>query len=163
MAEPIARTGDARRYSLRCAPEALAEVQSMLGLQLPQTPCRAFVEGDRAALWLGPDEWLLLLPTTGPVPSTPLIPGPYSLVEISDRQIGLGVTGPQAETILAIGCPLDLDPLAFPMGMCTRTLIGKAEVVLWRREPEHFHIEVWRSFAAYVERLLAAGASEADG
>ena len=39
---------------------------------------------------------------------------------------------------------------AFPVGMCTRTLFGKAEIVLWRTAPRPFRIEVWRSFAPYV-------------
>jgi len=38
--------------------------------------------------------------------------------------------------------------------MCTRTVFAKAEIVLWRTQPEQFHLEVWRSFAPYVWELL---------
>jgi sarcosine oxidase subunit gamma len=38
--------------------------------------------------------------------------------------------------------------------MCTRTVLGKAEIVLWRTAPDIFRIEVWRSFAAYVWLFL---------
>jgi sarcosine oxidase subunit gamma len=38
--------------------------------------------------------------------------------------------------------------------MCTRTLFAKAEIVLWRTRPDMFRIEVWRSFAPYVQGLL---------
>jgi sarcosine oxidase subunit gamma len=38
--------------------------------------------------------------------------------------------------------------------MCTRTIFGKAEIVLWRRGPRSFHIEVWRSFAPYLLACL---------
>ena len=38
----------------------------------------------------------------------------------------------------------------FPVGMCTRTLFGKAEIVLWRMRADAWRIEVWRSFAPYV-------------
>ena len=34
--------------------------------------------------------------------------------------------------------------------MCTRTLLAKAEVVLWRRGIEEYHLEVGRSFSDYV-------------
>ena len=58
----------------------------------------------------------------------------HSLVDVSQRQAGLAVDGPRARDLIASGCPLDLDPESFPVGMCARTLFAKAEVVLWRRE-----------------------------
>ena len=53
---------------------------------------------------------------------------------------------------------LELDARAFPVGMCTRTMLAKAEVVLWRTAAEVFRIEVWRSFAAYASQFLAEAA-----
>ena len=73
----------------------------------------------------------------------------HSLVDVSHRQIGLIASGPAAARVLNAGCPLDLDPRAFPVGMATRTLYDKAEIVLWRRGESAFHVEVWRSFAPY--------------
>ena len=55
---------------------------------------------------------------------------------------------------------LDLDPAAFPVGMATRTLFTKAEIVLWRQGADTFHVEVWRSFAPYLHGLLAEAARE---
>jgi sarcosine oxidase subunit gamma len=43
---------------------------------------------------------------------------------------------------------------AFPAGMCTRTLLGKATILLSRPDDETFHIDVWRSFAPYAWKLL---------
>ena len=74
----------------------------------------------------------------------------HSLVDVSQRQSALLVSGPRARDLLASGCPLDLDPEAFPAGMCARTLLAKAEVVLWRRSAEEYHLEVARSFSGYV-------------
>jgi sarcosine oxidase subunit gamma len=42
--------------------------------------------------------------------------------------------------------------------MCTRTVLAKAEVVLWRTAAETFRLEVWRSFVAYVSQFLAEAA-----
>jgi len=39
--------------------------------------------------------------------------------------------------------------------MCTRTVLAKADIVLWRTGQTTFHLEAWRSFAAYVSGLLA--------
>ena len=64
--------------------------------------------------------------------------------------------------VLAAGCPLDLDPEHFPVGMCTRTVLAKSEIVLWRRGPALFHIEVWRSFAVYVTAFLGQAARDIE-
>jgi sarcosine oxidase subunit gamma len=85
---------------------------------------------------------------------------PHAVVDVSHRQIAFEVGGPQASTALSAGCPLDLHIREFPVGMCTRTLLGKASIVLWRTGAETFHVEVWRSFADYASRFLAAAARE---
>jgi heterotetrameric sarcosine oxidase gamma subunit len=38
--------------------------------------------------------------------------------------------------------------------MGTRTLLGKAAIVLWRTAADVFRIEVWRSFTPYVWACL---------
>ncbi|MGI4941491.1 MAG: sarcosine oxidase subunit gamma [Janthinobacterium lividum] len=139
------------RLALRGDPAALG---ATFGIALPTTPCRSAKVDGRAALWLGPDEWLLLSPNRLDLVE---LPG-GAAVDVSHRQLGLLLDGPAATDMLAAGCPLDLHPSAFPPGMCTRTVFGKAEVVLWRTEAG-FHLEVWRSFAAYVCGLLAEASS----
>jgi sarcosine oxidase subunit gamma len=147
----------------------MAAAGQALGLALSQTVCTSSVNGSRAALCLGPDEHLLLGPEAAGIASSlePLLHDlPHSLVDVSHRQTALKISGPHAAVALNAGCPLDLDPGAFPVGMCTRTVLAKAEVVLWRTGEDTFHVEVWRSFAAYVSGLLAEAARElavADG
>ena len=108
-------------------------------------------EGDkRAALWLGPDEWLLIasvadVAAVADVLEQVLEGTAHSLVDISHRQIGLVASGPAAARVLDAGCPLALDLKAFPVGFATRTVFDKAEIVLWRRAEATFHVEVWRS------------------
>jgi sarcosine oxidase, subunit gamma len=53
-----------------------------------------------------------------------------------------------------------LDLGEFPVGMCTRTVLAKADIVLWRIRDDAFHLEVWRSFAGYVTGLLSEIARE---
>ena len=143
----------------------MAAAGEALGFRISQDACRASVDGTRAALWLGPDERLVLGPETLNVEIAGAVEQalrdlPHSLVDVSHRQTALEVRGPQADTVLNAGCPLDLDLQAFPIGMCTRTVLAKAEIVLWRTSADTFHIEVWRSFAAYVSRFLAAAADD---
>ncbi len=154
MLEACAKT---TRFSFRGGSEAVAEMSAAFGVALPQEPCRAIEAGARAALWLGPDEWLLLA-ADGEAPARG--DTPHSLVDISHRQIGLNLSGPRAVDLLAAGCPLDLDLATFPVGMCTRTLLAKAELTLWRRGPELFRLELRRSFAAYAWDFLTEAARE---
>ncbi len=140
---------DMARLSLRGDAAALG---AAFGIALPVQPCRAASAGDRTALWLGPDEWLLLAPLGTLDPAVPVEGA--AVVDIGHRQVGLVLDGSGAADALAAGCPLDLHPSAFPPGMCTRTVFGKAEIVLWRQSEARFHMEVWRSFVGYVHGLL---------
>jgi sarcosine oxidase, subunit gamma len=150
----------AARYILRGGGPVRAAAEKAAGVGLPTQACRASAQEDRAALWLGPDEWLLIAPAAqggalaGSL-ATALAGLPHSLVDVSHRQSAAELRGPQAARLLGAGCPLDLDASAFPVGMCTRTVLAKAEVVLWRTAAEVFRIEVARSFVAYVSEFLA--------
>ena len=80
------------------------------------------------------------------------------VVEAEDLQLDL--VGGGVEELLAAGCPMDLAEASFPIGGCTRTLFGKAMVMLWRSGPASFRLEVARSFAPYVLALLARAVDE---
>lgn len=126
---------------------------------MPEAACRAEAATGRAALWLGPDERLLLAPdgageSVAAALEAALAGHPHSLVDVSHRQVALRIAGSKASELLASGCPLDLDPAAFPAGMCTRTVLARAEVVLWRSSPEEYHLETGRSFSGYVLEWL---------
>ena len=147
------------RFVLRGRSAAITAIGGAFGPAIPQAPCRAEAAGGRAALWLGPDEWLLLGAEAEAtaiviVLERAMAGHPHSLVDVSHRQVGLELSGADAETMLAAGCPLDLSLTAFPVGMCTRTLLGKTEMVLWRTESAAFRVEVARSFARYAWQFL---------
>jgi len=140
------------RFVLRARVEALPVVKGAFGVLPGVVPHRVVVESDRSALWLGPDEWLLLAPVSAAM--DPITDDAASVVDVGHRQVGLCVEGAGAADVLNAGCPLDLRLAAFGVGMCTRTILGKAEIVLWRQGPGRFHVEVARSFAAYVRGAL---------
>ena len=155
----------ATRLLLRAKSDVMSIAVSALGLPFAETACRAVSKSARSALWLGPDERLLLaaqseLTELQDLLSKALAGRAHSLVDVSHRQCALEVSGPEAGLLLNCGCPLDLDPSAFPVGMCTRTVLGKAEIVLWRTAGHSFHLEVWRSFVPYVSKVLALAAHE---
>jgi sarcosine oxidase subunit gamma len=155
----------AARFILQGGPAVRAVAGAAIGVSLFEEPCRASSSGDRAALWLGPDEHLLLASAENAQIvaaglGTALAGIAHSLVDVSQRQIALQISGLHAGAILNTGCPLDLDPTAFPTGMCTRSLFGKSDIVIWRTGTDEFRLEVWRSFADYVSSLLREAARD---
>ena len=154
----------AARWILRGGPEVSLAVGAAFGAPPPLEPLRAAAEGARAALWLGPDEWMLIAEDEaselGGALEAALAGFPHALVDVSHRQCAVELAGPGAARLLNAGVPLDLDPEAFPVGMVARTLLLKAEITLWRREAERFRLEVARSFAPYVAAVLIASARD---
>ena len=127
---------------------------------LPIEPNRAVDDGRRAALWLGPDEWLIL----GPPGAAAEIAGELeaafahvdrSVVDVSANRVAIELTSAGRLDLLAHVCPLDLDARIWATGRCAQTLLGRAQVVLQERT-ETTGILVRPSFADYVVDLLLA-------
>jgi sarcosine oxidase, subunit gamma len=144
------------RLSLRAGSDMLDRLGEALGVKLPTEPCTCNRADGLTAMWLGPDEWLVLAPPGAELrqrlASTDAASS--SAVDISHRNAAIVATGPRSAEILSAGCPLDLSLSAFPVGACTRTILAKAEIVLQRAGEDRFHIECWRSFAQYVWQFL---------
>jgi sarcosine oxidase subunit alpha len=146
------------RIVVRAERTAATAIGRSLGVLLGAAPNRAVVASDRAALWLGPDEWLVFAPASDTdlarAATLALGPIPASVVDVSHRSVSIELAGPYAAWCLNGFCALDLDTSAFSPGMATRTLFAKAEIVLWRTGAETFHIEIARSYASYVWACL---------
>jgi sarcosine oxidase subunit gamma len=138
-----------------------------LGLQLPLEPNTVVHAGDLRALWLGPDEWLVV----GPPGSGQGLENqireacgeePAAVTDVSAQRITVLVTGPRARDLLAHGCPLDLHPRAFGPGRCAQTTLARAQVVVVARDELRagFWVLVRSSFAGYLADWLLDAASE---
>ncbi len=62
MSDWLRTLAPASRFVLQGGPAARAAAGAVFGVPLSEMPCRANSREDRAALWLGPDEYLLLAP-----------------------------------------------------------------------------------------------------
>ncbi|MCV0393941.1 MAG: sarcosine oxidase subunit gamma [Rhizobiaceae bacterium] len=154
----------ASRISLRAPQGSLPALGKALGVSLPRKPKKATEAGGRAALWFGPDEWLVIdMDGKDPVADCVSVSALHSAVDVSHRNVGLMVEGPLAEAVLSAGCPQDLSRPAFGVGACSRTVFGSAEVVIWRRSETAFHVECWRSFGDYVLTFMETAARDAAG
>lgn len=151
----------ASRISLRAPAASRVPLSESLGLTLPDRPKRSSSKNGRHALWLGPDEWLVIDEQQGDLVGTcGRVSDLHAAVDVSHRNTAILVSGGGAEDILSAGCPQDLSLAAFPLGACSRTVLGKAEVVLYRTAEDVFRVEVWRSFSDYAFTLLREAARD---
>lgn len=143
------------RLSLRVKPAHRATLAGALGLDLPiRIGARAAANGAEA-LCLGPDEWLITAPESTALTDAAravYAAAPHSLVDISDREITLRLSGPAVLDLLATCCPRNI--AAMPVGSAARTVFDSATVILWRDGPTDFRMDVWRSFVPHVRSLL---------
>ncbi len=143
--------------ALHLAETAFGPVGDALGVSLPRRPKASAASEGIAALWLGPDDVMLVSDDAGDDAPDALIErieaagGPdVSPVDVSDRFTSIVVEGLAAEAVLAVGCPRDLRPSSFPVGAASRTVFARSEVTLWRTGEARFEVICGRSFADYV-------------
>ena len=159
---PSTRTGPPPRSSTRCSTTrrehavtaVLREIEIDAQVSVRGEPPLApnTVAGD--AIWLGPDEWLVLGGREQDYADMP------AAVDVSANRVCFELSGEGAEDVLARGCALDLHPSVFPPGRCAQTLVARAQVILYRTEADAFRLLVRPSFADYLRAWLRdAGAA----
>ena len=140
---------------------------SLGGLALPLVPNTVTSRGDRRALWLGPDEWLIV----GPEGKQDALQDALrdgldaalgSIVDVSANRTVLEIRGVKARDLLAHGVPIDLDARTFGPGRCAQTLLAKAQVIIERRDELVFQLCARTSFAGYVAEWLLDSAAGAN-
>jgi sarcosine oxidase subunit gamma len=129
---------------------------------LPTEPNTVAGDASGAALWLGPDEWLVIGPPGSEAAlETDLRATGATVVDVSANRTTLELRGPRARELLEFGCPIDLHPRAFGPACCAQTLLARANVLIWfvADDPEPvYRLLVRPSFAAYVAAWLADAA-----
>lgn len=144
--------------SLRAAPDTpglAAAVKAVAGTGLPGQR-GILMSADRAAAWMSPDEWLLVLPHAGVHNALKEIEKEFGsahflAADVSDARAVFRITGPGAEGVIARLCPVDLRHL--PKGELRRTRAAQVACALWRIE-DGFTLVAFRSVGRYMRDLL---------
>lgn len=162
-------------------PEFTDAVRAILGQELPTAP-NTVTTGAHRALWLGPDEWLILA-GRGRADDQPkdqakdqandragnlagelsaVLDGQHAAVnDLSGGQVLLRLRGPSVRELLSAGCTLDFHPRAFRPGSCAQSGLAKANVLICAvDESPTFDLVVRRSFAEYLLHWITALAGE---
>ena len=113
-----------------------AYYSEQLGVPLPDAPNRVASGSGVDALWLGPDEWLLVFERNADKTVRKLdklcAKHGASLTDVSDARGVVRVAGGRARDVLAKGCSLDLHERGFEAGSCAQSTIALCQVVLQR-------------------------------
>jgi sarcosine oxidase subunit gamma len=122
---------------------------------LPEPPGAVAQVRGRTALWLGPDEWLVVGADGEQGEIERAFADALSVVDVSGQRTTLELRGPRAREVLEKGCSLDLHPWRFSAGRCAQTLLARADVVLWQVDDEPgYRLLVGCSFAPYLVHWL---------
>jgi len=144
----------------------MQRLESSLGFALPAVPNTVASREERRAIWLGPDEWLLVGPDSQraaleQAARNGLSGVSGSIVDVSANRTLLEIRGPKARKLLAHGFSIDLDVRSFGPGSCAQTLLAKAQVIIQRiSEDPAFHLYIRSSFAPYVADWILDAAAE---
>lgn len=143
----------------------LAAVRSALGFDLPLKANTVAASGDLSALWLGPDEWLVVGAPDSEADLTARLNAALkerhaSVVDVTANRTVLDLSGPSARAVLEKACSLDLRSRAFKPGQCAQTNLARTVGILELMQGGAWRIYVRNSFAVYLADWLLDAMAE---
>lgn len=153
---------------LRAEPQSATAtaIQQALGLHLPERFGAYTRAGDLDALWLGPDEWLLVAPpgAAASLPNTVAQAAGkthHMLLDVSANRTCIEMQGADARYVLAKGCHEDLASPMFRGPRVVQTVLAKVPVILQLvSDAPVVRIFPRNSFAVHLARWLLDAAAE---
>ena len=141
-------------------------IEEVIGIRsLPESGSSA-QHGDTTLLWLGPDEWLAVLPDNrrdGIVSALQdaLAPLHAAVVDVSHARAVISLSGRYARSVLRKGCHLDLHPSRFSSGNVAPSRFARCHVLLHQTDDAPaYDLYVQRSFGRYLWSWLEDAAAE---
>ncbi|MCW2269290.1 sarcosine oxidase subunit gamma [Pseudomonas sp. JQ170] len=135
-----------------------------LGLELP-VALTVVANGEMSLQWLGPDEWLLIVPGGQEFAVEQklrdALDGQHiQVVNVSGGQTLLELSGPNVREVLMKSTSYDVHPNNFPVGKAVGTVFAKSQLVIRRTGEETWELLIRRSFSDYWWLWLQDAAAE---
>ena len=152
--------GDANAAEFRSA------VSTVLGIEPVVEPLASVRKRDVSMLWLGPDEWLVVVPDRRAARIEGALRDALegqrvALTDVSHARTILTLSGPEARAVLVKGCPLDFHPRVFGPERCAQSRLAKCQVLIHQTDASPtFEIHMNRSFAQYAWTWLEDAGKE---
>ncbi|MFP3518607.1 sarcosine oxidase subunit gamma family protein [Pseudomonas sp. SIMBA_077] len=144
---------------------AFAEgVHKALGLELP-VALSLVAKDDSSLQWMGPDEWLLIVPggqeyAVEHALRAALVGLHISVVNVSGGQQLLELSGPNVRDVLMKSTSYDVHPDNFPVGKAVGTVFAKSQLVIRHTAEDTWELLIRRSFSDYWWLWLQDAAAE---
>lgn len=142
----------------------LKGVETVLGLKLPTVPGHFVSSGQSSIYWLGPTEWLVIVPggseSQVEAQLRDSLQGHFSVVDVSGGQTLINISGEEVDLVLKKSSGYDFHPGRFKAGRCVQTTFAKAAALVSKQPDGSFDLIIRRSFADYLARWLLDAAQE---
>jgi sarcosine oxidase, subunit gamma len=141
----------------------MAAAKSVLGFDLPKSPRSSASWGDMKALWLSPDQWLILC-TRSKINAlhtelNAALGNIHSLaVDVSDMRAIIRLEGEGVREVLMKGSTLDLISDDYKAGTVRRMRFAEIATLLHVVEDNAIDVYVFRSYAEYAWAFLVKAA-----
>ena len=139
-------------------------VATALDVNLPTLPCSWQEIADTRAYWLGPDEWLLVVPDGEHAKLERLlrenVSGRLSVTDVSGGLVHRNLSGKDAGKVLQKSSSYDFHPRNFPPGRCVQTVFAQAGALVAANADGSFDLIFRRSYADYLSAWIADAAEE---
>lgn len=141
-------------------------VKAVFGVALPGQRGTAF-DGAQGALWMSPDEALLLCPyeearSRADELSARLADQHALAVNVSDARSVFRLRGVLLREVIAKLAPVDMAPGAFEPGQVRRTRLAQVAAAFWMDDATTARLVCFRSVSSYVYGILTNAADEAS-
>ncbi len=139
-------------------------VSTVLDVELPPRPDRFVQADDIRVFGVGPDEWLLQVPT-GEEHSIETrlrdrLTGHFAVTDVTGGYTAIKLSGAEAPLVLAKSCSYDLHPAKFGVGNAVQTAFAATSALIARTGDSEYQIVTRRSFADYIAAWAADAARE---
>ncbi len=139
-------------------------VHKALGLELP-VALTVVANGDLSLQWVGPDEWLLIVPGGQEVAIEQKLRAALEgqhiqVVNVSGGQSLLELRGPNVRDVLMKSTSYDVHPNNFPVGKAVGTVFAKSQLVIRRTAEDTWELVIRRSFSDYWWMWLQDASAE---
>lgn len=153
------------KINIRCKPAFHKKLSKLTGLETAVANNKFAATKSRFAVWLSPDETLLLTEAGAEAALTKQIldeagTSPIAVNDITDALTSLHLKGPAVRAVLAKGCALDLHKDHFVAGDCAQTTFSHAGVTLLAVGEDEMIVICRTSFTEYTVAYLCDAALE---
>jgi len=141
--------------------EFVSKVEKILGMMLPKVSCSTSNKEKITSLWLGPNEWLLVLNNEIPKDTNTYQLEQVLFDNISKANLGaitnvtdhftiFKLSGSNIFEVLSKGCPFDVSSGDFGDNKVAQTILNHVDVTIHRKNENDVDLYVRRSFAGYL-------------